>query len=440
MSNVTEMIPQKFRYISRARVRKILLFKRPQLLLLSREKTAASLFSLALLLNFFSSIHVLYLWPVETLCPVLTTPLCLGALLIVQHKRNPLTTRKEVLVPTLLFITVMFYQNFVNDQNMVPYVIALCNAFLLYMFFSLDKESRLRNTELICKVLAGFLVISLTGYLLYLVGFPLPSIPATRDNYSYTNHLVFLLDDRELWTIIPRFHSVFLEPGHMGTTIILLLATQIGQWKRWYNVVLFIALLASFSLAAYGLLVILAFLRLWIMRKAIVMKIILLTAFIGSVVGGSFIYNNGDNLLNQLIVMRLEMKDTGDDIEGNNRVSDDFAKEFDRYILTEEAIFGKDWHSEQWGLNSGYRVYIYDYGLMGFALVLLFYFFSFRTSADKRCIISAFILALANFWIRGYPLIIAFYLPYFLFAHLEGHNNRIRKEAEPASNPVGVTT
>ena len=29
--------------------------------------------------------------------------------------------------------------------------------------------------------------------------------------------------------------------------------------------------------------------------------------------------------------------------------------------------------------NSGYRVYIYDHGMVGFALFLFFYFFSFRS-------------------------------------------------------------
>ena len=147
-------------------------------------------------------------------------------------------------------------------------------------------------------------------------------------------------------------------------------------------------------------------------------KIIILISSISIVVGGSFLYNDGDNLLNTLIVSRLEMNDSGDDFKGNNRVSENFEKEFISFLSSSDVLLGRDMDYEGSG-NSGYMVYIYDHGLLGLFGFLAFYYFAFRTGKDKRAIISAFILSMTNFWIRGYPLLLAFLFPYFLISQLE---------------------
>lgn len=306
----------------------------------------------------------------------------------------------------------------VNAQNLVPYVIATSSILTYYCMFCIDKKLAKKALDHICKGFAAFLILSIFTFLLYLIGFNLPSTSTVHGNYSYTNYLLFLLDDRELWSILlPRFNSVFLEPGHMGTTIVMLLAAQIGNWKTWYNIVLFIALLLSFSLAAYCLGVILMFLRLWILRKKIITKIIILIASIAIIVGGSFIYKDGDNMLNTLIVMRLELNESGDDFEGNNRISEDFEKDFNNFLESSDILFGREMDYTGWG-NSGYRVYILDYGIVGLISFLIFYFFAFGTGTDKRAIIAAFILAMTNFWIRGYPMLFAFVFPYFIISQL----------------------
>ena len=414
------------RYIDRSKLHRLLQFKLPNLLSFTREGTSYALFSVALLLNFFASIHVVYFWAVEAYMPLLTMPLNVLALLISRTIPNSPFQRNDFFFPLVLSIVVPFYQNIVNAMNWVPYFLAIMYAPMFYALFRLNKDLLRKTSTIVCKILALFLLVSMFFFFLYLIGYHLPGSSLVRGSYSYTNHYFFLLDDRDLWLIIPRFHSVFMEPGHMGTTIVLLLATQIGEWKRWYNRILFFALFISFSLAAYGLLAILTFLRLWILRRKILIKGILLISFIAAVIGGSFLYNDGDNMLNQLIVMRLEMTDTGDDFEGNNRVSENFKKEFESYITTGDVLFGRDMPLGVWG-NSGYRVYIYDFGLFGFLLVLIFYFFSFKSGKDIRCIVSAFILSLVNFWIRGYPLLMAFYLPYFILSQFEIDKDITRK-------------
>ena len=125
--------------------------------------------------------------------------------------------------------------------------------------------------------------------------------------------------------------------------------------------------------------------------------------------------------------MRLEVSDTGDDFKGNNRVSENFEKEFESFLNSSDVLFGREMDYEGAG-NSGYSVYIYDHGMVGFALFLFFYFFSFRTGKDVRAIITAFVLALTNFWIRGYPMLFAFVFPYFMISQMDLYKSSLVKK------------
>ena len=427
------MTLDKFRYIDISKVRRCLYIDLNKYLVFGKRDIAIALFTTGIAINIFASIHVMYFWMIEAYCPFVTMPLFIMSVLLSRSTHTPIFTRTDYLLPTLLSLIVQYYQCLVNAQNIVPFIISTASLCMFYCMFRIDKEIAEKSLTKICKVFAGFLIISILFFFLHFIGVNLPNVSVERGNYSYTNFFFFLLDDRELWNIlIPRFNSVFLEPGHMGTTIIMLLATQIGKWKKWYNVVLFVALLMSFSLAAYCLGVMLLFLRLWMLRRKIVLKVLGLVSFLGIIVGGSFVYNDGDNMLNNLIVMRLEVSDTGDDFKGNNRVSEDFEKEFESFLGSSDVLFGREMDYEGWG-NSGYRVYIYDYGMAGFALFLLFYFFAFRTGRDIRAITTAFVLAMTNFWIRGYPMLFAFLYPYFIISQMNNKLDTLKEQDNDAT-------
>ena len=427
------MTLDKFRYIDISKFRRCLYIDLNKYLVFGKRDIAIALFTIGIAINIFASIHVMYFWMIEAYCPFVTMPLFIMSVLLSRSTHTPIFTRTDFLLPTLLSLIVQYYQCLVNAQNIVPFIISTASLCMFYCMFRIDKEIAEKSLTKICKVFAGFLIISILFFFLHFIGVNLPNMSVERGNYSYTNFFFFLLDDRELWNIlIPRFNSVFLEPGHMGTTIIMLLATQIGKWKKWYNVVLFVALLMSFSLAAYCLGVMLLFLRLWMLRRKIVLKVLGLVSFLGIIVGGSFVYNDGDNMLNNLIVMRLEVSDTGDDFKGNNRVSEDFEKEFESFLGSSDVLFGREMDYEGWG-NSGYRVYIYDYGMAGFALFLVFYFFAFKTGRDIRAITTAFVLAMTNFWIRGYPMLFAFLYPYFIISQMNNKLDTLKEQDNDAT-------
>lgn len=52
--------------------------------------------------------------------------------------------------------------------------------------------------------------------------------------------------------------------------------------EKWYNIVLLVALLLTFSLAAYVIYVVVIFLKLWVQRKQFIGKLIMMVAFIST--------------------------------------------------------------------------------------------------------------------------------------------------------------
>jgi len=387
------------------------------LYLIKKERAAYMLFYLGMIFSYFASMCVWFFWPFQNTFPILATAILVVSMLISNSMETPIYNRRDFMIPLVFCAVILFYMVLVNTPTVIGFILVFFKLFIFFALFRITPECFGRFATVLCKTMACLMCVSLPMFVLYLLGFNLPSRNAEfADWYYYSNYYFFLVSDGVLNEIIPRFHSVFLEPGHMGTAIVLLLATQLGKWRKWYNVILIVSLLVSFSLAAYCLLTIVIFLHMWIQRKKILLKIVAMILFIAAVIGGSFIYRGGDNMLNQLIVMRLQMNETGDDIEGNNRVSSNFDAEFNSYMQSSDIFFGRK--MENGGGNAGYKVFIYQNGLVGFFLCYLFYFVAMYKGPDKRAFIAMMVLSLANFWIRAYPFWFGFFIPYYLFAHL----------------------
>lgn len=165
--------------------------------------------------------------------------------------------------------------------------------------------------------------------------------------------------------------------------------TQRGKWKRWYNISLLLGLLFSFSLAGYAYLVAIIFLNMWIKRKNIVLKFLSVIILVSAVVGGSFVYKGGDNMLHNLIILRLEIDDG--ELAGNNRVSKNFDMEYQSFLDSSDIIFGRDYDYSNFG-DSGYKVFFYDFGIVGVLLLFVFYGLSFAKYDDYRRMLAAMIV------------------------------------------------
>lgn len=407
-----------------------------KLYLWDKRKVALLCLYAGMVLVYFGSLHPWFLWPLKELYPIPAAAILFVGYLVSNSMEESIFPRRHFLWGLATYAVLTYYIIISGGQNINAYIVNIASIFTMFIALRSQMDILQQLCTVFCKAMAILLVPSMFFFLLYLLGFPLPSVNLTfGDNqYSYSNYFFFMIDDRYMMVFIPRFQSVFLEPGHLGSATSLLLMTQFGQWKRWWNVVLIVATVISFSLAAYAIIIALVFLGLWVQRKSIIKHVLLTVSFLTAVSLGAIFYNGGDNMLNTLILARLEVDESTGDIVGNNRVDKDFEKEFDKFIVSSDAFLGRDMSKIAEGTgNSGYRVFIYQNGLLGLLLLLFFYAATFCHYRDVRYLLCAIVIATLIFWIRGYPLWFSNCIP-LLCAALSRYTPQIVSPQQPAKD------
>ncbi len=376
-----------------------------------------ALFCTGMLIAYMGSLRPWFTWPISRYYPFIAAIPFLMAVVLSNSSKSPQFHRKSFLVPTALTTVLLVYQAFVNQLNIFGYIHAFASVLMFATLYAYDIEMLKKAVTFICKVMACILCVSFPFFILYLLGFTLPHFNLTNEaqTYSFDNYIFFLIDDRSLIAIFPRFQSVFTEPGHLGSATSFLLFTQLGQWKKWYNIVLIGATLASFSLAAYVFIVVIALMGAWIQKKHFILKVTIVIVLIAAALITATLYNNGDNLVNTLIVERLEVVDGK--MVGDNRVTEDFENDFDSFMKTDDVFLGRDFDREDYGFgNAGYRVYIYDYGFVGVFLVFILYVSFIFYSENTRAALAAIMVAIIAFIVRDTPTSYYFLFSFFITA------------------------
>lgn len=414
--------------------------------LISKERLCEIVLLAGFLLAYYSTLYPWFLWPIKNHAGSLAGLILMGMLFMLP-KAKALLTRTDFLLPLILFIFLDIYEHLAGQGNFLGFITIVFRATTLMVLFRLSIDYLPKLMHVLTIVMAVLQVFAIFGFMLYLAGFTLPSRDVSFDNefYYFTNYFFFLLDDRSLFSIVPRFQSYFIEPNYHGTACVLLLLYQSGKWKKWYNIVLLVATLLSFSLSAYVLLVVTVFLNMWRQGKNVIKSLLITSIIIGSGVAGTFLYNDGDNLVHDLILMRLEIEDG--ELAGNNRITDNFKNEYENYLKSGDIMFGRDRDMSEFG-NSGYQVYIYENGLVGLFLLLSFYIAATYKAENKRNLISAYILAALIFGVNGYITWYQIFIPIFCtayagttcFQHHEGKEKEDDESIETAEDIKPITT
>lgn len=323
-----------------------------------------------------------------------------------------------------------FDERLFKETSAFGFIAAGFNSFIFFSLFKVDPAIIHKFANLMAKVMGTFLVFSLGAYLLYLVGISVDLGEMVYGDFQYllTNHILFVSNDYGfLSDYFPRFQSVCLEPSHLGTMLVLLLQTQRGRWKTWYNLIMLASVLLSFSLGAYAYLVAVVFLNLWTSRKKILMKLVAVVAVIASVVVGSFFYNQGDNLVHNLILLRLEIDDG--EMSGNNRTTEDFDKEFESFLNSDDIWLGRELKDDHG--NSGYKVYLYRNGIIGLTIIMLFIFVTLSRGKDRRSTLASIIVTLLVFLVDGFISWYCRYIPLYETSLQDGRVKSLPNSKKP---------
>ncbi|MBR2236522.1 MAG: hypothetical protein IJ887_01365 [Prevotella sp.] len=408
-------------------------FRLSDLYLIRKERLAIMLFYVGMLIAFLGSMHPWFLWPLGTFYPLVAAMFTTSSLMVSNTMAHPVFCRKDFFLPLMAFFMYAAYECMSTGSNVNAYIMLLFKGAFYFSLFTLDPRRLSSLATFIAKVMGALLAASLAGFFLYLLGFPLPgSSVQFGEFYSFTNYYLFLLDDRNLFAIVPRFQAYFPEPSHVGSAAAFLLFAQRGHWRKWYNLMLIATIAFSFSLGAYVYLTAIIFLNLWIEKKAMFRKLAIVIAIFVAGIAATFTYNGGNNLVHDLILLRLEMDDG--ELAGDNRVTGNFEKDYENFIGSGDVVFGRSYdRSVEFG-NAGYKVFFYDHGLVGVILIFAFYFIAFRNAANKRAAVSALIVAGLYFLPSAFMLLEKVIVPLYAAAYCDG--TAIRQEPIPADSPV----
>jgi hypothetical protein len=384
-------------------------------LLFSRESVGYGLMFFGVLISMFATIGVWLFWPIQNIFAFVAIIPIAMSWVISKNTGDSLYELNSSRYAPLIFFAFQIYSVIINGNNINYLVGGLLSSLIILAVFSLKPEIRTRLARNMSMLMGCILIVSIPTWLLFVMGFPLSNVSVEPPNGLYTfDNYFFFLNGNDEFTIMPRFQSIFLEPGHVGTMCVLLLFTQVGSWRKWYNLLMIVALLLSFSLAAYVLFVIVIFASMWMKGQRIILKLLAVGALLVGVGVGSYFYNGGDNMVNQLILARLEMDDSGR-LAGDNRVTPQFEGQYDDFIKSDDIFFGRDYDIEKVGFgNSGYRVFIYNQGLVGVLFMIIFYALMPACSRWKRSVITMWIMTIAIFWERATPDILYNIIPLFI--------------------------
>lgn len=276
------------------------------------------------------------------------------------------------------------------------------------------------------KWLSLLLIISFVAWVFHFFS-SMPFSYAYRPNFEHLppayNYYFFITTYAGLFDY--RFHSVFLEPGHLGCIISFLVLANQYNFKNKYVQVLAVVLLFTLSLAGFVLFFI-GFLFYSIAQKKASAKLRKIFA-IGLVFGGIWLfgtyYNGGDNYINERIIERLQYDDESGDIAGDNRYTEEMDRTFEQTLTGSDLLFGLSINQfrhfrENAGTGAGIKLWFIQKGLVGTLSLFLGYFFIARGSRNRRWAMFMLLVYVISSYQRMYFFWASYLIPFICGSYL----------------------
>lgn len=362
----------------------------------------------------FYALYANITWHLPSLICVLFQGI-VGLFLILNNKSRIINKQKKVLIFAVFAILICSAtQNFMGK-------ISNFLSFLPFLAFICFKENRKRNIfNGLENILVTVFAISSIFWGFHLAGINLvPSRQEMFNDYTFINHF-FYVEATHVYTLIPRFQSIFIEPGYIGSLLALLLYIHNYNLKDWKCLVYIVSLIMTFSLAGY-LIAIVGFVwnRLFSIGISKMKSLLMLLIATGGLIYITN-YNEGDNIVNNIVFSRIERSQDGKIRQ--NRTTKDFDAYFDRFITSTDAILGdQDTYNSKYKDSDsvGIKVFIVMNGLVGLLSYLLMLFSMVKNVGISKQSVGMSLLFLL-FVIRGHLFALS---PFFLIVFYIGLKN-----------------
>lgn len=310
--------------------------------------------------------------------------------------------------------------------NLTGYIAQFFMVFIPIQVIFLNNKYQLDLFNSLSNWFAVLLFISVLWWILWLMGIPLPHTTEKlpwqynefgflNQNYFFFRHAVNLSPYATVESFL-RFNGFFLEPGHIGTITSLFLYANKYNLREKRNIIFLVVIIISFSAAAY-ILTFIGYLFYKFSYRPV--KIIVPIIFSCICLLLVLLYNNGHNLINELIFDKLT-RDSGA-IEG--RFSSQTQLLWNQVIADGRIFFGAG-AGVQVPQSSGYKVYLIMNGLFGAFLIILAYWHILQSNRSKLGLYMFFLLMI-SFLQRVYATWDAFLDPYILgLTYLQHYNHQ----------------
>ena len=293
------------------------------------------------------------------------TVLCLERLV-----KNPFVFTKQIPLIICLLIFFVFYSSFGEFRFS-----SIVTILIFILLFVISEKEKIAALKLITTLLSIIIGVSLVAWLFHnnvsqlpMYGFLNYGIgKGDEGNTVLKNYILFIEVASDTSN---RFYSIFDEPGVLGTLAGFVLFANKYNFRNKLNIIIFIGGLFTFSLAFIGI-TILGVLLNNLKSKVAIIKGILALVFLLSI--SFFVLKNNETFQMAVVNRIINIDESGID----SRTSDHLNRFFNDFILSSDLILGKgtSFFKENVAFLSGqgYKLFIIEYGLIGFCLILLMY-------------------------------------------------------------------
>lgn len=219
----------------------------------SANNKGIGIFKVALFTSFIYSMNPWFLWSLGNYSVILSVVLFLFTLF--HRKELYLINEKRLLSFFILVILHIYLLLIKSDVTILTIIFSILNICVFgFIIFSRDA-CRIVSLQFIAKLLACISLVSIFGLILFFLGFNFSPnvVDYNEGQYEYYNYYFFLVDLKTIVADKWRFSGYFLEPAHIGVASTVLLISQNYNFRKWYNLILLLTVIISFSLAAYVL-------------------------------------------------------------------------------------------------------------------------------------------------------------------------------------------
>ncbi|PSV10643.1 hypothetical protein C0W93_11585 [Photobacterium leiognathi subsp. mandapamensis] len=283
-------------------------------------------------------------------------------------KGLPLVARNDLIVSVILLIYIIFNYNYNIEQAKLSEFFILTIPFSIIFLLS-GRTIRKLTTIYFVKIICFVLLISLFFSFLLMLGFQslIPSYSFNAGDGLFTVYMFTVVRQGLEWNIngglFHRFHSIFMEPGFVGTIAAFIVCAYKFNLKNKYCLIAFISGAISTSFAFYV-----------IVSLYLIIKHPLKGGIFLFLIINLLIYLNHP-FINQLILDRFlnggSQLDTRTSIYELGQINVFYDWLFNGNIV--DLIFGLG--SEIPGSTGSYRYFLLSYGFLGVIVFSLLYFY-----------------------------------------------------------------